>query len=73
MYTYIYKKNIYVHGRVCNNNMYAWGKCGGKYNNMREGALRSATDPKEKKKEVVNMYVKSSGLTDGGRRKRRRA
>ena len=50
MYTYIYKKNIYVHGRVCNNNMYAWGKCGGKYNNMREGALVGATDPEERKK-----------------------
>lgn len=56
MYTYIYKKNIYVHGRVCNNNMYAWGKCGGKYNNMREGAPRSATDPKEKK-ERSSKYV----------------
>lgn len=53
-------------------------KCGGKYNNMREDALEDATDPREREKEkkiereVVNMYVKSGGLTDGGRRKRRR-
>lgn len=39
------------------------------------GRVRPEARPtqKKKKKEVVNMYVKSSGLTDGGRRKRRRA
>lgn len=49
MYTYIYKKNIYAHGRACNNNMYAWG-CGGKYNNMRIDALLTRDRSVEKKK-----------------------
>jgi len=51
-----------------NNNMYAWGAAVS-ITTCRERA-RNATDPWKKRE--IDMCVKSGGLTDGGRRKRRR-
>lgn len=65
---HIYIRRTYVRMDASNNNMYAWGAAVS-ITTCRERAL-DATDPWKKRE--IDMCVKSGGLTDGGRRKRRR-